>query len=390
MSDKKSLDDIFDDDPFGLLNVKPKGGGTPKADDRLTEKFREIVKFYEEHQRPPEAGPDVAMEERTLYMRLKGLKDSPESQAALKNMDTYGLLGDQETKPIHSLDDVLDDDSLGLLEPPADDIFNLTHIPKEKQTTMPDYVGSRVACKDFGDFEPLFIQCQQDLKFGKRKLYPFKNEQQIAVGSFFALKGVLLLVAGMGDKYVEKGKRNARLRCIFENGTESDMLLRSLAAELYKHGRRVTEHEERYLHEMKDISDEDKATGYIYVLKSKSTRPDIAGIRNLYKIGYATTSVEDRVKHAEQEPTFLMAPVEIIAYFQCYNMNTQKLELLLHTFFGNSCLSVDVFDAEGKRYTPREWFIAPYEVIRQAIEFIKTGDIVDYRYDAERQEIVGR
>src|SRR5690606_664056 len=128
MSKKKSLDDIFDDDPFGLLNVKPNGKASPTADDRLLEKFREVERFYEQYQQPPETGSNVAREERTLYVRLTGLKESPESRDALKDLDTYGLLG-EEAKPVNSLDDILDADSLGLLSTSAEDIFDLNHVP---------------------------------------------------------------------------------------------------------------------------------------------------------------------------------------------------------------------------------------------------------------------
>ena len=126
----------------------------------------------------------------------------------------------------------------------------------------------------------------------------FINEQQIQKGYFFVLKGILLYVAEVGEVEKIKGKKNARLRCIFENGTESDMLLRSLSAELYKDGRRVTEHEDHLLDGFSEITDEDEETGYIYVLRSLSNRPEISEIENLYKIGFSTIPVEQRIKNA--------------------------------------------------------------------------------------------
>jgi hypothetical protein len=161
------------------------------------------------------------------------------------------------------------------------------------------------------------------------------------------------------------------------------MLLRSLAAELYKHGKRVTEHDDKLLDHFNNINTEDKEAGYIYVLRSKSDDPRITGIKNLFKIGYSRTEVAERIKNAEKQPTYLMAPVKYIAGWKCYNMNTQKFEQLIHNFFGNSCLELDVFDEKGKRHTPREWFIAPLPVIEQAIELIITGEIVNYKYDKE-------
>lgn len=172
--------------------------------------------------------------------------------------------------------------------------------------------------------------------------------------------------------------------------TESDMLLRSLSAELYKHGRRITELEEKLLDAYKNILSEDEETGFIYILKSKSDKPEIKSIENLYKIGFSKILVRERIKNADQEPTYLMAQVSIVSIFKCYNMNPQKLEQLLHNFFGRSCLNIDVYDKKGQRHTPREWFIAPLSVIEEAIHFILNGAIIDYKYDSDRQIIVAK
>lgn len=83
-----------------------------------------------------------------------------------------------------------------------------------------------------------------------------------------------------------------------------------------------------------------------------------------------------------------MSAVRIVSIYETYNMNTQKFEQLIHRFFGKVCLNVDIFGNDGKRYTPREWFIAPLEVIEQAIELIITGEIVNYRYDEKNNEMV--
>jgi hypothetical protein len=138
------------------------------------------------------------------------------------------------------------------------------------------------------------------------------------------------------------------------------------------------------------VTDEDKEAGFIYILKSKSTKREIKEIQNLYKIGYSTVAVEERIKNASQEPTYLMADVHIVMTYKCFNMNPQKLEQLLHNFFGKACLNIDVFDKEGNRHTPREWFIAPLDVIEQAAHLIVSGEIINYRYDSENEEIVIR
>jgi len=380
------LDEIFNSDPMGLLVVKPKNSSALNADERLTASFQEINDFFEKHNREPQ--PTLGnISEYQLYSRLKSLREDEDKMMVCEPHDKFSLLK-TEKKEMKSIDDIFGDDSLDILGDDSEGLFDFKHTPKE--TTMPDYIASRKPCKDFESFESLFIQCQSDLTNEKRRLYPFTNEQRVTKGQFFVLKGVMLYVAKVGKKFNDKGKVNARLRCIFENGTESDMLLRSLAAELYKNGRRVAENEDKLLGGLRGISDDDDETGFIYILKSLSSDSNIQDISNLYKIGYSNVPVEERIKNAEQEPTYLMAPVRIISTFQCYNMNPQKFELKLHAFFGKTCLNFDIFDEKGNRHSPREWFIVPLEIIEEAIEFIISDEISDYRYDTERQIIVGR
>jgi hypothetical protein len=380
------LQEIFNSDQMGLLNVKPKKSSALSSDERLLSSFEEINDFFEKHNREPK--PNIKnISEHMLYSRLKGFRENEEKIQACKSFDKYGLLI-VEKKEIESINDIFGDDSLNILGDDSEGLFDFKYIPKE--TNMPDYVASRKPCKDFEKLEPVFIKCQSELANGKRRLYPFKNGQDIKEGHFFVLKGVLLYVDSVGDKFNEKGKINARLRCIFENGTESDMLLRSLSAELYKHGRRVSENEEGLLGSSNTITEEDKETGFIYILRSLSNNPEIQSISNLYKIGYSNIPVEERIKNAEQEPTYLMAPVKIVSVFTCYNLNPQKLELLVHSFFGKVCLNFDIFDKKGTRHTPREWFIAPLGVIEEAIEFIISEEIVNYRYDHESEMIVAK
>lgn len=376
---------LIEDDELGLLNIKQKKSSMLTADERLVASFHAINDFVSKNGREPEYGNE--MNEHQLYARLNGIRESKEKIKALLDLDEYGLL-QQKVKEVKSINDILDDDTLGLLDSGAESIFKLRHIPKE--TTMPDYIASRKPCKDFEKYKDKFIQCQIDLRAGTRKLWPFKQEQQIDKGLFFVLKGILLYIADVGAREVIAGRTNARLHCIFENGTESDMLLRSLAAELYKNGRRVTDYSENLIVSVENSENEDVTTGYIYVLKSLSTKPEIQSISNLYKIGFSRVPIEERIKNAAMEPTYLMAAVSIVSGYQCYNINPQKLEQLLHKFFGSACLNLDVFDNDGRRHIPREWFIAPVDIIEQAILFVLNGDIVNYRYDVEKQIIVGR
>lgn len=387
MNNGDKLSDIFEDDELGLLDVEPKSSSTQTEEDRLIQSFQEINEFIAEEGREPQE--DGGMIEFKLSARLKSIKEDQHKVQILKQYDKHNLLPTDQVEEIESIDDILENDDMGLLDVGGeDDIHDIEHVPKK--TNMPSYVARRKKCQDFEKFEPLFEKCHEALESGKRKLKPFAREQHIKEGHFFVLKGVLLYVADVGEKIEKDGKKNARLRCIFENGTESDMLLRSLSAELYKDGRRVTEHKDNYLENFENISEEDKEAGFIYVLESKSRKPKIKRYDNLYKVGFTQMPVEKRIKNAKHEPTFLMAPVSIVTEFTCYNMNPQTFESLIHRFFGEVCLDVQIYDNEGNRHNPREWFIAPYTVIEDAINYIISGEIVDYKYDPEKELIVGR
>ncbi len=295
------------------------------------------------------------------------------------------------------LDKILEDDPLGLLGEPdaeADTILNLRHVTKP--VDQPDFVAKRKACKEFDRFEPLFRQQQSGLKNGTKILRPFVGERQIAPGEFFLLQGMLVYVANIGNwERKNFGNKNARSYCVFENGTESNLLVRSLAAALWK-----TEGSMQVVDALQEeinlegdqpgrenIGEEDRQTGWIYLLKSLSRDPQISGIENLYKIGYSTQPVEERIKNAVQEPTYLMADVQIVTTFQTYNLNPQKLEHLLHTFFAEARLEIEQFDGERER-NPEEWFIVPLHWIETAVQMLVSGDVLGYRYDAVKQEIV--
>lgn len=388
--EKDALLKILDDDDLGLLNIKPKRSSIT-VDERLLQSFQQINDFYRQHGKEPESNPSNILEFQ-LFNRLKGLRATKEKCEALQEVDEFHLLTFIEPeKPITSVADIFSDDSFGLLDDEAESIFDLKHVPKSPME-MPEKIAQRKRCKDFDQFEHLFKQCHAELTSGVREARQFTGEQQIKPGHFFVLHGVMVYVAEVGEKEIKNGKVNARLRCIFENGTESNMLLRSLATELYKDetGRRILDHREKALEALEQIKAEDEKTGYLYVLQSLSQEADIASIKNLFKIGYSTVPVQERIKNAADEPTYLMAPVTVVEVFECYNLNPQKFELLLHTFFGKACLNVDVFDKTGKRFSPREWFVAPLHIIEAAANMLINGEIVNYRYDPDSSGIVER
>jgi len=381
------LQKIVDDDDLGLLDVKPKNVRIT-ADERLVKSFEEINKFIEENKREPKLSNDIL--ENSLYYRLEGIREDGNKINQLKEFDTLGLLKETEEKP-QSIDDILNDDDLGLLSTPKeDDIFNLGHGLKKVDRSVGayDYVARAKKCKDFDKFEPLFKACQTDLKNGKRRLMKFTTEISIKEGTFLVYRGMLVYIDKVGDFSQRNQRKQARLRCIYENGTESDMLRNSLAKPMYSDGKIVTENYEEALKEFSGVTEEDKPSGYIYVLRSLSKDPQVKAVKDLYKIGYCETTVEDRIRNAANETTYLMAKVKIVSSYKMYNVNTQKFEDLLHRFFDAARLSIDVIDNNGTRHTVREWFQVPLGVIEQAIYLFQTGEIVKCRYSRENREVV--
>lgn len=292
---------------------------------------------------------------------------------------------------IKSLEDIFNDDDLGLLDDGKDgEIFKIKHVPVQRAAA--DEVAKRKRCKDFDQFEHLFKNVHRELREGKRKLLPFNDKgYQLVEGNYYVLNGLLAYLADINFTSEAKtvdGKRfrkDGRTRTIFENGTESTMLYRSLAKALYKDGRIVSETNEQensnFYTNFGGITEDDTSTGFIYILKSLSKDPRIQSLDHLYKIGFSTTKVEKRIANAKKEATYLMADVEIIAEYQVFNINPQKFEYYLHAFFGESCLDLLVADKDGKNHQPKEWFIAPLNVIQQAVELLVNGQILNYQYN---------
>ncbi len=385
MTDEQ-LDQLIADDDLGLLKVKPKRTPQTTEEEKLLAGFQEILRFVETNEiAPSEHGEQLS--ERLLFARLEAIRSDQAQREMLQKFDEYGLLHVAEAIAPKSIDEVLDDDFLDTLSKEGSEILTIKNIPLTKDFESPDFFAQRKPCKEFAKFEELFTECQKQLKMGSRKLLPFANEQQIEAGKFYVLKGVLLLVNEVGKRVEKKGKWNARLRCIFENGTESAMLLRSLSAELYKDGKRVTDHTDNLLNPMV-VTDEDASTGYIYVLRSLSDHEDIRSTPNLYKIGLSRRSVETRIQNAHNEATYLMASVAVVSTFQCYNVNLTKLEKLIHRFFEPAKVDVQVTDLEGNYVTPKEWFSVPLPCITAAIRLLISGEILKFRYDSKTEEIV--
>lgn len=379
-----ALQSLLDSDVDGLLDVPEK----PKkvtSSDRLERAFLEVVEFRREHERIP-SSTTREIAERKLGARLDGILANEEKIAALKHLDEFGLL--DEPEPPTSIDDLLDGDELDLL---GDDtgIFDLSDLPARKSPTEDFEVAKRKKATDFETFEPLFKAKHAELADGSAKLMPFPGAQYIVEGAFFVLNGVMLFIAEVGDpeykKTTVRENRRERLRIIFENGTESSMYRQSL-------GIRMGEGEGRAVvaTTLDSVLADDVATGFVYILRSLSDDPQIANVPNLYKVGFSRGPVEKRIAGAKHAPTYLMAPVEIIASYRTYNLKASALEHLLHRVFAEVRLQVSQVGKDGRTYEPSEWFSVPLPVINQAIDLITSGDIVNYTYDAAGQRLVER
>ena len=392
---KLNIEDIFKNDDLGILDDKSASTQKKSSDTRLIDSFEEINKFIDEHSREPKQTNGIT--ERSLYLRLKGLRENDKKRSALKNVDRHNILS--EPKKPESIDDIFSDDADILKNDDVDNnLFEFKHTPKEKKDA--DFVAKREAMSDdeFEPYDKFFKKVHQEIKLGLRQLKPFRNvEKNLLEGNYYILDGVLLYLE-RGDisssirKLGDRKRKDVRTRTIFDNGTYSNMLYRSLGKQLYNNGKIVTslekESEEKLYYNTSDLNIDDKETGWIYVLKSKSDNPEISKFKNLYKIGFSKSSINKRIINAKNEATYLYADVEVVASFKCANLNTQKFENLIHRFFKQAQLQIDIYDSHNNRITPKEWFVVPFSIIDRAIGLFNSGKIINYYYDFENQMIV--
>lgn len=289
------------------------------------------------------------------------------------------------------LEDIFNDPLLNITERETE----LFDIPEDMRKSMQiknkaDHIAQRKLCEDFERFRPLFELVHHELRIGRRSLTRLSKTKNIEVGNFFVISGQLVLLESMNDaKWTESVRgRNARTRCIYENGTEADILLQTLRKNVMTDGYAITETQEsieRKFCTNADLNANDKVTGYIYVLRSLSKEQAISEQKNLYKIGFSTNEVEERIANAEHEPTYLMAPVRIVATYKVVNLNSHKFEELVHQLLRAVQFHVTVIDDNGISHEPREWFVVPLQVIDIIIEKILDGTITAYTYNVEMQ-----
>lgn len=400
MSDKKlTLDDIFNDDTFGILDTKAKATQVKTDEDRLIDEFEEINVFFDKNHREPSQG---SMSEYALMARLKKVRNDEVIKKTLKPFDRHNLLGHVDIDS-PTLEDVLNDDS-GILDTSDDlSIFKYRHIPKEEDRAKTDFMAKRkpLGDREFAPYEKMFHKVHQEIKDGKRKIIEFKNvDDELEAGRFYFIDGVMIFLESTEESRKDSNlkssminRKDGRTRTIFENGTVSNMYYRSVSKAIYNGGAKMVSELDRAeqldsFDITENINDEDESSGWIYILKSKSQRPEIKDRQNLYKIGFSSTPVEERIKNAKNEATYLYDDVAIVETYQIYNLNAKKFEQLIHKVFASACLDVEFDTKDNLRVNPREWFIVPKEVIEEAIQLIVSREIVNYYYENKTKQLI--
>lgn len=383
-------------DALGVEAKPDKKAARSPREERIIAGFEEIQRFVETHGRLPAHGEDNDIFERLYATRLDQVRKLGECRSILQDLDHQGLLDTSDEDADVSIDDIDDDEllaQLGVSAPSDGDVTQLRHVKPRAEVRAAEEVASRTHCEDFDSFKPLFEAVQKELDNGVRETRSFELKSEIRPGSFFIVGGQKAYVAGMGEVFSNaQGRRDARLRVIFDNGTEGNLLMRSLQRALHKDeaGRRVTDPIAGPL--FSGVSDEeDLASGTIYVLRSKSDHPIVSENRDvLHKIGVTGGNVEKRIANAKLDPTFLMADVEVLATYELYNINRTKLENVIHKFFEAAKLDIQIMDRFGQPVVPREWFLVPLFAVDEAVSKIKDETIGSYEYDVDSAKLVLR
>ncbi len=371
--------------------------------ERIIAGFEDIQRFFREYERLPQHGEGRDIFERLYAIRLDRIRASAECLTLLRTMDTDGILADRVSEPSEEYELNSDDELLEALgvSPSDDDITSMKHvrsaIERHAERNVPEEVAQRKPCEDFDAFRLDFEAVQADLETGRQSTELFKtsSRSQIRKGDWFIVDGQKALVAETGDWFTpEHGERDRRLRVIFDNGTESDLLLRSLRRALNKdeNSRRIVPPQPDTEEDFSDIGplfsseveEGDSASGAIYVGRSLSDNPFVQANREiLHKIGLTTGDPEKRVSNAKKETTYLFAAVELVAVYRLANINCKAFESLLHKFLARARIDLALADRFGGKVQPREWFLVPLPVIEEVVERIKDGSISDYVFDVE-------
>ncbi|KTC60537.1 GIY-YIG nuclease family protein [Pseudomonas savastanoi] len=385
-----------DDDLLDALGVEIPSlktvNRTPR-EERIIAGFEDILRFYQTYGRAPLHGEDRDVFERLYAVRLDQLRKLPEAQILLAELDGPDLLTGVVTLDVNDLDEDALLAELGIGGEPADqdDITVLRHVRSSTEKRAAEEIADRTPCADFDRFQPLFELAERDLKSEVRKTLRFGRDASIESGNYFIVGGQLAYVAEIGETIkAPNGESDARLRVIYANGTESNLLRRSLQRALYKDetGRRVTDPDMGPLFGNASEPD-DIENGTIYVLRSLSSHPFVAEHRELiHKIGVTGGRVETRIANAQKDATYLLADVEVVATYKLHNLNRTRLENIFHRLFGGAQLDLTIEDRFGHPVKPREWFLVPLHVIDEAVERIRDGSVTDVVYDPHSARLV--
>ena len=364
--------------------------------ERIVAGFEDIQRFVAEHGRLPQHGDDRDIFERLYAVRLEQLRKMPEARELLSPIDNAGILDGATPAAAPS---ALDDDSLlaelGVANGAEADITRLRHVSSRAEKRAAEEIANREPCPDFDAFSPLFERVQADLKSGARQAKVFEQTEvtlaEIQPGNFFIVGGQLAYIAASTEDFVTQYERkDRRVRVIYDNGTEATVLSRSFQKALYRDdtARRITELSAGPL--FGDVAEpDDLASGTIYVLRSKSAHPYVDQHRELiHKIGVTGQPVASRIANARNDPTFLLADVEIVAEYKLYNINRSKLEGLIHRALAPARLDLSAGDRFGRSVQPREWFLVPLAAINELVTRISDGTVTEFRYDRDQARFV--
>jgi hypothetical protein len=360
---------------------------------RVIAGFEEIQKFVDKEKRLPLHGEENDVFERLYAVRLEKIKEKQEFVDLLKDIDYQNILSVEFKKTIEVSDDLDDDELLNLLgvEAEEDSITNLKHVKSRSAKRAVEELANRTICEDFEKFKFLFEQIKKEIDTGLRETIRFRKDAgftktSLRQAQFLIVGGQIAHIAEIGETFkAPNGEEDARLRVIYYNGTESNILLRSLIRAMYK------DETSRFIADASlgplfsgENSEDDQESGTIYVLRSFSNHPIIKKSRDVVlKIGVTGGKVKTRIANAKNEPTYLMAEVEIVATYKLSNINRIKLEKVIHKFFDSVNLDIEIKDRFGKLVKATEWFLVPLFIIDEVVETIKEGTIGDYYYDVK-------
>jgi hypothetical protein len=371
-----------------------KAGGRPPQEERIIAGFEDIQRFFEQHGRAPQHGEERDIFERLYAVRLDRLRALPDCRLLLTPLDHQGLLNVSGVEAIDA--DGVDIDDLAAELGGADsegDITVLRHVRTSAEKRAAEEIADRKPCEDFEAFKPLFERVAADVRTGLRQSQPITAENRaIEAGDFFVLEGVTVFVAEVGEPLkTTAGEIDCRLRVIFSNGTESNLLLRSLQRAFYNDAaaRRLATPDSGQLSLGCEFDSDDVESGTIYVLRSLCDHPYVSQHRELiHKIGVTGGKIETRIANAENDATYLLAKVEVVASYRLAGVNRTRMEGLFHRMFAAARLDITINDRFGKPVQPKEWFLVPLHVIDEAVQRIVDGSITGFVYDPKKASLV--